>query len=326
MVAIRVSDEHNNNKDNSDFVVRKRPLGFQLALIFSIALVVISVAAAVPDQTGSSVFFFVILTATISSLGWITFLLMARNRDLVLSTEFMNALLAAAAQHKLRFCLIIKPDGSAAYADPGFHRTFPQFMRIGDQTIHSLLADPSIPKETSRKIADILDKKQNGQVIMQLTNTDGAKTPLMVSIDALPRPKGYFLLRGRDYVENRSGAALTAADTILTQTLNALTEGVVLTNAAGKITYVNPVLENLLGYKTGQLSGTETMLGQLLHHYAGHQSMQPVMGDYEGEAALRAKDGGTIVLWIRQTVLQENDRPAGVSIIIANAPPAVKKN
>ena len=84
------------------------------------------------------------VTLSIGSLTWLTIYFSARLRDLVLATEFQNAMLASAAQLSTRFCLITKRDGSIVYVDPGFQKLFPHFMQSNDRNIDGLLGGAGI--------------------------------------------------------------------------------------------------------------------------------------------------------------------------------------
>jgi len=331
-MSTRFTDDLFHNTEGSDFIVRnRRPLAIRLFLAFAIAFIAIYTAASLMsamNTMGSKGIFFLILTLTIGVLGWVTMISASQHRDLVLATEFQNAMLASAVQLSTRFCLITKRDGSIVYIDPGFQKLFPQFMHGDGRTIDGLFTSAGILPDVIKKISTALERYQAERVMMPFKDAAGNITPMIITIDVLPRPKGYFLFRGRDFIEKRT-APKSDADTtsalLLEQALYVLPEGVLITNSAGLVTYVNHALEEWLGYTTGEMLIVPLTIERICHQYAGVAIGQPVLDNFNGEILLRSKNGTIVTMYIRQKLLRDKDQVLGLSAIISPAESA-KKN
>jgi PAS domain-containing protein len=322
-MATRFTDDLFNNTDGSDFIVRKRlPLVVQICIIFAIAFLAIYLTACIMSDTGSKVLFFCTLTITIGSLTWFTVFFSSHLRDLVLATEFQNAMLASAAQLSTCFCMITKRDGSIVYIDPGFQKLFPQFLQSNDRNIDGLLRSAGIHKELIVKVINLVEQNTEDRVLLPFVKGDGNPLPIMLTIDILPRPKGYLLLRGRDYVEKRTGAEegkQPSVNVALMQALQRLPEGVLVTDGSGIITYVNKTLEEWLGYETGELYSRPFKVGHIFYQYGGKDAGVPVNSDFTGEIILQRKDRSLITTRMQQTSLGKS---AGLSAFVYPAAPS----
>jgi PAS domain-containing protein len=324
-----------DNTEGSDFIVRKwKWNSIQLFVLFAITFVAIYLTATIMYDIGDKVFFFVTLSCIFGALSWFTITFASRNRDLVMATEFQNAMLASAAQLSTRFCFITKRDGTIVYIDPGFQKLFTHFMHSGGGTIDGLLTYTDVDEEMKQKIIDVLKQNNRDQLLLALKDAEGNPSPMMVTIDPLPRPKGYFLFRGRDYVEKRStenekvSTEKTADATsalLLAQALYALPEGVLITDSNGAITYVNHTLEEWLGFGIGEMLARPLKLEQICHQYAGNEIGWPVFNNFEGELTLQHKNRTLVPLKIRQTLVRQNGNVLGLSAIISQPENAKSK-
>jgi PAS domain-containing protein len=326
-MATRFTDDLFHNTEGSDFIVRKRiPLAIQIFLIFVIAFAAIYLTACAMRNTGSAKLFISTLTLTISTLAWFTIYYSARLRDLVLATEFQNTMLASAAQLSTRFCLITKRDGSIVYIDQGFQKMFPHFLQSNDRNVDGLLDAAGVSRDTISKIVLLLQHAKSDRVLLPLRDGSGAITQFMMSIDILPRPKGYFLLRGRNYVEKRGAEAGSASqessmDLGLAQALGLLPAGILVTNNGGVITYANRVLEEWLGFAPGEMLSQSFKTSQIIYQYSGKEVGRPLNADFDGDVVLQRKDRSLITMQIRQVAF---GKPPALSAIIDMAG-AVKK-
>lgn len=315
------------SEGSSDFVVRKRPIGIRLSLLFASAIMAIYGIALIMGYSGNKGILLVVLMVVFGIVGWVVVIDMTRNRDLVTATEFMNALLSSAAMLSLRFCLIIKSDGSIVYVDPGFQKNFPEFMRSGNQTIHALFMGTEFTHKASNKIAALLEKNENGRVVIPFKDAASENfSSVMISVDLLPRPQGYVLLRGRNYIESRADSSKEATISLLAQALNLLTEGIVLADATGKVTHSNSVFDTLLGYQSGELAASSQTLDKIYQHYDESHAGEAVIGAFRGEATFRTKSGLPLVLWICQTIHYDvKGMPIGVSVFVNKTNATISK-
>lgn len=329
-MATRFTDDLFRNTEGSDFVVRRRrPLVVQLLFIFAAAFFAIYFTGGIMHGIGSKVLFFFTLSGTIGALAWFTIFFAARHRDLMMATEFQNAMLASAAQLSTRFCLITKADGSIVYIDPGFQKTFPAFTQGDTRGLEGLMEQSEISKETLQSIFDVLAEGRSDRMLLPLKDETGAPMPMMMTIDNLPRPKGYFLFRGRDYIEKRAtevAAAPVVAEKrptdiasalLLEQALFTLPEGVLVAGSDNVITYLNNTLAEWLGYSRQELLDAPFKSDRLFYQYAGHAVGAQLAQDFAGEATFQRKNRTLLTTRIRQTLLYDNGKLLGMSVIIS---------
>lgn len=323
-MATRFSDDIISNTEGSDFIIRHRiPLRIQIFLMFAVAFILIAIASAYISSPDGRAVYYTTLLIGIGSLGWFTILFASQQRDLVLATEFQNAILASAAQLSTRFCLITKRDGSLVYFDPSFQRIFAPYMQGGNRTIDVLLENAGVAGDVARGIISKLEQNKNDRVLFRLQDADNEVLPIMLSIEALPRPKGYFLMRGRDYIEKRN------VDTdneqplpgSLLHALGALPDGLLVTDASGTITYANSILEEWLDYRAGEIVAQKLSKHNILYQYASHNPGVMVNETYAGDIALQRRDQSIIALQIRQAAL---DNQGSISAILT-LPDGLKK-
>ena len=317
-MAIRFSDDLFHNTEGSDFIVRKRlPMALQIITVFAMAFAAIYFTGCVMKDSGSKTVFIVTLFCTIGILSWLTVFFSASLRDLVLATEFQNAMLAAAARLSTRFCLITKRDGSIVYIDPGFQKLFPHFMQNPDRNIESLLNSAGIAQDIIQTIFAGLQSGEPGRTLLAFPQSGQEPMQIMMSVEPLPRPRGYFLMRGRDFVIHRAAEESTpiqaSAQATLESALNALPDGFLVTDASGTITYVNRTLEAWLGFEHGEIFARPYKLGHVFYQYAGKDAGRILTDAFEGDVVLQRKDKSLISMRVRQFPL---GRSAGISAIV----------
>lgn len=327
----RFTDDIDENTDGSDFIVRKRrPFAVQILLVFLMVCISIYLAAVFVDGAGGGALFSGVLVFTIGLLGWFTIYLTQRNRDLVMATEFQNAMLASAAQLSTRFCIITKRDGTIVYIDPGFQKTFPHFISTGSHTVDGLLMSAEVPEDIYKQISKTLEKQAPLSITIPFKSPTGKPMPMVVAIDLLPRPRGYFLFRGRDYVEKRQAAegpmALTEPPqqtSLYSAAVRALPGAAVLFNANYEVMHASPLFEALLGYDAGELQATKQRYEHLCYQYEGHPAAKIVNGDFEGAITLHRKDRSLMGLYGLQRRLQGNE--SGLLLLVEPLEGAKKK-
>ena len=119
-MSTRTNDPSSRFKGVSDFVVRKqKPYLWQILALFCIVLLLCLVVTVFSFTKVPLIVFLFLLLAP---LGGYMIVLLQRTRDLVLATEFQNALFASALDYNRTFCLIIKNDGNIMYMDRSFQK------------------------------------------------------------------------------------------------------------------------------------------------------------------------------------------------------------
>jgi len=314
-MPLRYSDSNTLAGSAADFIIRRRtPTLLQLLLILITTFVIaISVILTAADKLA----LVIILIILLSAVGSYVAVQLQRSRDLVLTTEFQNALFASALGINNKFCLIIRMDGNIVYLDRSFQEMFPDFIKQPRRTVSVLLNYGKLSPEESKKIFAAIERNVYDKVIFTIRDSKGEFHKIVMSIEPILRPEGFILLRGREYIDERSSIKiddLTTPNSPLTKSTIALFSyvmdtmdmGVYMTDPSGNIIYANPVLEQWLGYKEGEVTSRSLSLQDIIRHNGTRtETINP--GDYEGVAMLQKKTGGLMHSFVNQKIIR-NDR------------------
>ena len=318
-MAFRFSDNILNNIEGSDFVVRKRvPRSMFVLIVFLSAFDFICFSAYLTDDTTVNGMFLTTLLLSISALAAATFFFINRFRKLILVTEFQTAMLASATQIGTKFCFIVNGEGTIFYVDPGFQKTFSGFADTGNRTFRELLAFIDVSEEQKQKMYNALKHGKSDNMVLSFHNPEGKTITLMTTIDVIPRPKGYFIIRGRDYVEKRSESKVDDnLPLLLEKTICALSGLLLVADVNGKIVGISEEFEQLLGYGRGEVAEARLQVKQVLHQYGGNEAGVVLLEHYSGSVAVRKKDQALINAHIQQVLLvASNNKTLGISAVI----------
>jgi len=300
----------------TDFVVRQQvPPVWQVLGGFVTLLLFLVMTVPRIDSTLLIFFLFILL----STFGGYMLSLLQRSRDMILTTEFQNALFASALDYSYTFCIIIKNDGNIVYMDRAFHKLFPSFIREGALSLGNFLRHGKVEREEEQKILTAIEHCVHDKVVCTIFGSDRQAHKLVVSIEPIPRPAGYIMLRSRQYIEQRAGAA--TADTapqdnallsksnlaVLANFMGKLNTGFYVVDPAGKIMYANSVLENWLAYGEGEMAGGNIALRDLAH-CDDSKAEAVVPDDFEGKVILRKKEGGLMHATVNQKAILGDDK------------------
>ena len=266
-----------------------------------------------------------ILSVLFIIAGWYIVIVVQRNRDLVLATEFQNSLFASALGINNKFCLIIRPDGTIVYLDRSFQDIFPEFIKQPRRTIDVLLDQGKVEKEESDKIYTAIEQGVYAKVVLNIRGTGKIFHKMIVSIEPILRPSGFILLRGREFIESRSSEDDLDNDpmskssiTLFSHVMDTMNMGVYMTNPTGGLIYVNPVLEQWLGYKGSEITNQNLSLQDIISQ-GGKRSEYIEPDNYEGEVILLKKTGGAMKSFINQKIIQDdNGRIVGCTALVHN--------
>lgn len=323
-MAFRFSDNIINNLEGTGFVVRNRvPRTLFIIIIFLSAFDLICLAAYLTNDTSVNAVFLVILLLSIGSLCALTFYFINRFRRLILVTEFQTAMLASAAQIGTRFCFIVNSEGMIFYVDPGFQNTFPAFMDSGNRTLWELLAFVETSADLNQKVLTALKQGKSEHIILAFKDKADQPVTAMMNIDVITRPKGYFIIRGRNYIEKRAEvkSAESSQDSqyvtqVLTQAVSTLPQWILVTDNAGRIVSINEGFEQWLGYAYGEIAAARLPVRQIFHQYGNNDTGVVLQEDYEGAVVLRRKDLTLTPAQLHQKVLMAAGKTLGVSATV----------
>jgi two-component system, cell cycle sensor histidine kinase and response regulator CckA len=315
-MAARYTDIEIAKNGAIDFVVRQRtPTIMQLMVMF-FAFMVVSVSAlgAISDRTH----FLLTLTLVMGLIGWYVIVQMMRNRDLLLATEFQNALFASALGLHNKFCMIIRRNGNIVYLDRKFQEMFPDFVRYKQRSIDLLLEQGNVSTQDKAKISTAIERGVYEKVIFDIKGTGSNFTKVVMSIEPILRPNGFTLLRGREFIESRRSQDPTAnagpagmlnqtTITLFSHVMDTMNMGVYMTGPDGNIIYANPVLENWLGYGEGEITSRNLSLQDIVHQNS-ERPATVVPDNFEGDVMLQKKTGGMMKSFVNQKIIYDQDK------------------
>lgn len=324
-MALRYTDIQAETQGASDFVIRKRvPPIWQLFALFVVVLFTgISILVLNVDK-GMVIF---LLCVLLGVLGWYVILQIQRSRDLVLATEFQNALFASALGINNKFCLIIKREGNIIYMDRSFQEMFPDFPNERHLSIASLLKHGHVAPEEKEKIFSAVDQGVYSKVIFDIRAADKHFHKVVMSIEPIVRPAGFILLRGREFIETRRSGNVDSdfrhnpllnksSITLFSYVMDKMNMGVYMTDPTGNLIYANPTLEQWLAFNEGEVMSGNLSLKDIVHQ---ERAMQGAISpdNFEGEVMLQKKLGGLMKAFVNQKVIRsEQDKVLGCVALV----------
>jgi two-component system, cell cycle sensor histidine kinase and response regulator CckA len=300
----------------ADFAVRKQIPSFgQILTIFLLVLFVcLTIAVLNLDKVPLILFLFLLLAA----LGSYMIVLLQRSRDLVMTTEFQNALFASALDYNRTFCLIIKYDGNIVYMDRSFQNLFPNFMNDGHLSLTNLFNHAKTDPAEALKIFDTIERQMGDKVVCNMTASDGKIYKLVISIEPIPRPSGFIMLHAREYIEKRNGPThspshssehtlLSKSNVALFSSIMDMMEcGLYVVDLDGKLIYANSTLEQWLDYKDHEMVTNKISLRDIAAKEQPNTQAHTAL-NFDGDAVFTKKTGGVIHVSINQKIIRGDD-------------------
>ncbi len=301
-----------------DFVPRERRSQiWKIIAAFSFTIAVIFVLSFSPNTLGGrgmSAFF---------SMGMVALLCFyivyhkQQNLDLVMSTEYQNMLFAEAVALGSSFCLFVRRDGTIVYANSGLRQVFPNFIYNDAQMLEGLFEQGGVSKTDRERVMDAIYSSSNERLVFPVHYPQGTKE-YVLTLEPLARPAGYTVVRGREFRGQRAGMQLmpdvlrTTSVEKLDHLLSASPIGMYATDSFGRLEYVNPALEAMLGYHPGEMLEARIAIQRLLNQL----DHQPVPDDYtlaehRGEALLITKQGNLLAVQFQQSIIRDAEGKLG---------------
>lgn len=202
-----------------------------------------------------------------------------RSDDLIMATEFQNLLYSSAASIGSQFCIIVKRDGTVVHSGAGLSDLFNGFPYTVSQALEGFFIEGRVSKIDQDKITDALLMNERKSVLLKLSTAIGI-TDMVITIDPLPRPQGYYVIRGRQYQgERKTGSALLTD--ISSETMRHLLEespvGHFICDDFGRFEYINPALASLVGKTPQEMIEERLHITDILTRTNG----DPIGRDYE---------------------------------------------
>lgn len=321
-MSIRFSDNILGNIQDTGFIVRDRiPRSLQILLLFLGIFDLICFSAYLTDDSGVNITFLIVLLSSLGLLGGIIFFLVRRFHRVILATEFQNAMFASATQIGTRFCFITNSDGLLFYVDYGFQKVFANFVSSGSRTLKELTAFTEMSKEISNSVFETLKKGKSSNFVWSFKDASGAPVTMVTTIDAIARPKGYFMIRGRDYVQKRVADKPDDKDmlmdslSLLQQTLYNLAGGIIVADHHGRVVHVNGEMEKWLGYDPGEIMNNPLLIKQVFYQYVGYEVGTMLLNNFDGDVILSRKDHTMATVKLHQRALTRDGHTIGICAI-----------
>lgn len=186
----------------SEFILRTRyPTPVQVLALFGVAFMAICLAY----QTSRSFFQFSLLVLPVLGLvvGILAYYLQ-RTHDHLLIAEFQNRLYSAALCTDDSLCLILRRDGTIVYTHRNIQTLYPQYQRTVHHTLDDILRMAGVEEKEAEQVCRTMGENRPVRRPVVVKDLQGTTHRTMLSIDPVPQVEGYYLLRGRPYVEPRN--------------------------------------------------------------------------------------------------------------------------
>lgn len=294
-----------------DFVVRKRRPVWQTLIMMFTAVLCISIFLAFMVQ--DRVMFSQILFVLLASSGTYVVYTLQRFQDLVLATEFQNALFASALAQNNEICIIIKNDGTIAYIGRALHEMLPGLHKDPRKDVGIILEQGQVSKEEQKNIFRAIERYARGKVVFDLIDSKKQRHRIMMSFEPITRPKGYMLLRGREFVEKRVlGPEIPTDDKtpvfnknnlgLFSYITDSMDIGAYIIDLFGSITYANLTLEQWLDFDEDEIVDRGLSLKDIISQN-GLEIAVAELKNFDGTVTLQRKIGGHIKASIEQKAM-----------------------
>lgn len=298
MVTKRFLEKDDLSSHELDFVRRTHGLPvWWLAIVFASAFVFILIFAyfIAPEDTIMIITFIGGILATLAAIA-LSYVL--RQKDIITNTEFQNALLAGAARINNEFCIIAKYDGTIVYVDPEFTKRFPEFQERPFSHVDHLLAFAGDPEK--ERMVNALAVGQSTHISIDSLSMDkGTKAlnialdpigiynaneqgRLMLAVDPLPRPSGYFFIRAR-----QESSAQIAAQNLLTD----FPVGYFILDEKRIITDCNDKFATMIGVNLADLFESPRVFDDFLAKQEDSNTLFDETRNQQQTAILQTEDG-----------------------------------
>lgn len=307
---MRFSKMDSTHADQLDFVPRER-LRERKRLLWSLALAVLLLAIIAISPAATYAPFFAVFLMVV----WGAYALYQTqiSADLVMAAEYQNMLFTQAVNVGSRFAMLVRRDGSIVYASEGLSSIFSRFDYAQSQALEGLFEHGTVRKVDRERIMTAIQNQSSERLIFSISNPYEEKKEYVLTVRPLPRPAGFCLVRGREYLSKRSGLAQlpdTLGSTSIDK-LDALLSGtpaaLYITDAYGKFEYANPAFETMLGYRTGEIVEAKLSLHHVFFSFGSTTTLteEYSLSDYHGEAVFLHKTTGRHTTTLAQTALRD---------------------
>jgi PAS domain S-box-containing protein len=310
---MRFAEMDNFRSEQYDFVPReRRGQIWQVIFAFTATIILIIASAYAPVFKRMELYTPMITVAVIVALCLFVIYRKQNSLDLVMSTEYQNMLFSQAFSIGASFSMILRRDGSIVHADEGVEKVFPRFRLGQSQLLDAVLEHGMVRQNDRERILGAIHSSSSDRLVFPVTDYDGLKRDYILTVEPLPRPSGFLLVRAREYLGQRSGLQMLP-DMLSATSIDKLdhllaTTGVAhyTTDAYGRLEYINPAMERLAGYESGEIVESKLSLHHLLFSMGGHAlTEESHLQDFTGEIVLVHKRGAHLAGMVQQSIVRD---------------------
>jgi PAS domain S-box-containing protein len=267
----------------------------------------------VPSLQGGH-FAVIIAIAAMAGLCAYTVVHTQRNLDLVMTNEFQNMLFSQAVSMGSDFCIFVRRNGSIVQTDRGVREVFGNVRMADSLSFDSVLERSGVTKADREQVLGSIYNNIKDRLVFPLRHASGVEKNFVVTVEPLPRPSGYIIVRGREYRDARQGTQLlpdslraTSPDK-LDHMLSSAPVAHYATDAFGRIEYVNPAFEALSGYTLHHILEKRLQLSSLIADHT-HSPLSPegLPVEFSGETSLSPQNGPALSCLLFQRLIR-NDK------------------
>jgi len=310
---MRFNEVESTSQNQMDFVPRdQRSQMRNLISAFVCAMVLVILAGYLPGPHYHK-FTPIISVAVIGLLCFYVVFRRQQNIDQVMATEYQNLLFAQAVSLGTSFCMFARRDGTIVYANDGVRSLFPYFTYSDSQLLDAIFEAGHVPRVDRERLLIALQSGATDRLVFPVQLHTGEKKEYVLTVEPLARPSGFSVIRGREYLGQRSGTQLlpdvlraTSADK-LDHMLTHTPVAHFTTDPYGRFEYVNPSLEKLLGYAPNEILEKKLSIQSILFQLAGRSVADDYTpADYSGDAVFQQSQGAHMAGMLFQRVLRDS--------------------
>jgi len=305
----RYEESFGSFADSGDFVRRKRHGNIvTIGLLYVFALVILILGHSHKSWFGGDTGFLTAVVVLFGVLSAYALYAIQRHIDMITEVEFQNALFSSAITKRHHFTLITRHDGSFAFVDEGFKKTFPEVARRSNRGLNELVDAIGLAKSDAEQLYQAMSNGKAEYFLFSLVNEKGATIPMHLSVVPLDRPKGFFLIHSREYITRRGevhaqGKEGEIPEIYVRYMLDGLPFGVYVASSGGRLRITSRVLEAMLGYQVGEMAKKGMEVSELLYQVDGKDHSRFASHDFHDEVMFAHKNGSLVRANLLQKVL-----------------------
>lgn len=312
---MRYTESGTTSPSQLDFVPRERRSEIWRTIgAFIIAILLIFILSFAPDNAIGKAVAGIVSLVVICVLCFYVVFRKQQNLDLVMTTEYQNLLFSQAATLGADFCMFVRRDGTVVYSSEGVREIFPNTHYSESQALETIFEEGSVNKTDRERVMGAIHSNSSDRIVFPLTLRDSARQEYILTIEPLPRPAGFSVIRGRKYRDTRAGTQImpdvlrsTSADK-LDMLLTNTPVAHFTTDSYGRFEYVNPALESLLGYDPGEVRESKLAVHHLLYQMKGEPVAETYqLADFHGDALFQRKQGSLLATTLHIHTIRDGE-------------------